>query len=106
MHTHTHTHTHIDESLERPVFGVDLDEHLSHSKRDIAMVLEVCCTALRKNGMDTEGLFRIGAGSAKVKFLKVNVFLQNYYSTGLERRQRTDSTGNPSWRAALTPNYQ
>ncbi len=62
----------------RPVFGASLTDHLSNSKQEIATVLEVCCTALREHGMDTEGLFRIAAGSSKVKFLKVFLYLTNY----------------------------
>ena len=82
MHTHTHTHTHTDASQLRPVFGVKLDDHLANSKQEIATVLEVCCTALRKDGMDTEGLFRIAAGAAKVKFLKVGVWSVKQRSLG------------------------
>jgi hypothetical protein len=43
------------------------------SKREIAVVLETCCTELRKEWMDTEGLFRIAGGQGKVKFLKVRI---------------------------------
>lgn len=61
-----------DETQDRPVFGLSLVEHLRISKREIAVVLETCCTELRKEWMDTEGLFRIAGGQSKVKFLKVN----------------------------------
>ena len=53
------------------MFGLSLVEHLRISKRDIAAVLETCCNGLRKEWMDTEGLFRIAGGQSKVKFLKV-----------------------------------
>lgn len=62
----------------RPVFGASLTDHLGNTKQEIATVLEVCCTAIREHGMDTEGLFRIAAGSSKVKFLKVYTYLQQF----------------------------
>ena len=40
-------------------------------KQDIAVVLSTCTTALREKWMDTEGLFRLAAGAAKIKYLKV-----------------------------------
>lgn len=55
------------------MFGLCLAEHLRISKRDISVVLETCCNELRKEWMDTEGLFRIAGGQSKVKFLKVRV---------------------------------
>lgn len=62
---------HPDETQDRPVFGCSLEGHLRVYKREIAVVIEECITALRENWMDTEGLFRIAASSAKTKFLKV-----------------------------------
>lgn len=64
-----------DDTQDRPVFGLSLGEHLRISKRDIAVVLETCCMELRKEWMDTEGLFRIASGQSKVKFLKVTLYL-------------------------------
>ena len=61
-----------DEAPDRPIFGLDLDEHLRILKCEVAAALEACCTSLRESGMDTEGLFRIAASSAKVKLLKVS----------------------------------
>jgi len=53
------------------VFGLSLAEHLRISKREVAAVLEACCNELRREWMDTEGLFRIAGGQSKVKYLKV-----------------------------------
>ncbi len=53
------------------MFGFSLVEHLRISKREIAAVMDTCCSGLRKEWMDTEGLFRIAGGQSKVKFLKV-----------------------------------
>ena len=60
-----------DETQDRPVFGLALEEHLRISKREISAVLETCCNGLREWMTDTEGLFRIAGGQAKIKFLKV-----------------------------------
>ena len=55
------------------MFGCPLEEHLRLFKTDVAVVLEACCQALRDQWMDTEGLFRIAAGTARVRLLKVHV---------------------------------
>lgn len=60
-----------DDTKERPMFGCPLEEHLRLFKTDVAVVLESCCQALRDQWMDTEGLFRIAAGTARVRLLKV-----------------------------------
>lgn len=67
-----------DDTQDRPVFGLSLTEHLRISKRDIAVVLETCCTELRREWMDTEGLFRITGGQSRVKFLKVRKLPAGY----------------------------
>ena len=60
-----------DDTKERPMFGCPLEEHLRLFKTDVAVVLKACCQALREQWMDTEGLFRIAAGTARVRLLKV-----------------------------------
>ena len=50
---------------------MSLQEHLRAHKCEIAVVIEECISALRENWMDTEGLFRLAASAAKIKFLKV-----------------------------------
>ena len=55
------------------MFGCPLEEHLRLFKTDVAIVLEACCQALRDQWMDTEGLFRIAAGTARVRLLKVRL---------------------------------
>ena len=72
-HTRTHTHTQKDVSTERPVYGLDLLEHLKITERTISYVIEECCLALREKSMNTEGLFRIAGSAAKLKLLKVLV---------------------------------
>ena len=59
---------------DQPVFGQHLEQHLRAYKCDIAVVIEECISAIRENWMDTEGLFRLAASSAKIKFLKVSTF--------------------------------
>lgn len=65
-----HLEKRMNETQERPVFGCPLEEHLKVCKQDIAVVLSTCTTALRDKWMDTEGLFRLAAGAAKIKYLK------------------------------------
>lgn len=57
-------------SAHKPVYGVDLAEHLSTTKRKIAYPIELCVCGLIETGLDEEGLFRIAGSTSKVKKLK------------------------------------
>ncbi|XP_030233774.1 rho GTPase-activating protein 17b isoform X1 [Gadus morhua] len=59
-----------DSWMEKPAFGTALEEHLERSHREIALPLEACVMMLLETGMKEEGLFRIAAGSSKLKKLK------------------------------------
>ena len=45
----------IDNARPRPVFGVDLTEHLRHTNTRTAVVIEKCCTMLRTTGFKDKG---------------------------------------------------
>uniref|UniRef100_A0A8K9XS89 Rho-GAP domain-containing protein n=1 Tax=Oncorhynchus mykiss TaxID=8022 RepID=A0A8K9XS89_ONCMY len=59
-----------DSWTEKPAFGTGLEEHLKRSSREIALPLEACIMMLLETGMKEEGLFRIAAGTSKLKKLK------------------------------------
>lgn len=52
------------------VFGVQLEDHLRTSKREIATVIETCVCWLLESAMEEEGLFRIGGSMIKIKKMK------------------------------------
>ncbi|VDM62814.1 unnamed protein product [Angiostrongylus costaricensis] len=54
----------------RPVFGVDLSEHLRHTQGRVAVVLEKCCTMLRASGFTEKGLFRVNGNNTKIRRMK------------------------------------
>ncbi|XP_034749699.1 rho GTPase-activating protein 17b isoform X2 [Etheostoma cragini] len=56
--------------MEKPAFGMALEEHLKRSNREIALPMEACVMMLLETGMKEEGLFRIAAGASKLKKLK------------------------------------
>lgn len=62
--------TKIDHYPKRPVFGCPLADHLRYAKRDVSIVLEVCCSALCELGLKEEGLFRVSGTLTKIKKLK------------------------------------
>ena len=59
-----------DNARPRPVFGVDLTEHLRHSQTRIAVVLEQCCDFLRERGMTEKGVFRVSGNNTKIRRMK------------------------------------
>ncbi|KHJ99874.1 RhoGAP domain protein [Oesophagostomum dentatum] len=60
----------IDNARPRPVFGVDLSEHLRHTQGRVAVVLEKCCTMLRTSGFAEKGLFRVNGNNTKIRRMK------------------------------------
>ncbi|KJH40301.1 RhoGAP domain protein [Dictyocaulus viviparus] len=60
----------IDNARPRPVFGVDLSEHLRHTQGRVAVVLEKCCTILRASGFTEKGLFRVNGNNTKIRRMK------------------------------------
>uniref|UniRef100_A0A158R544 Rho-GAP domain-containing protein n=1 Tax=Syphacia muris TaxID=451379 RepID=A0A158R544_9BILA len=55
---------------KRPVFGCHLEDHLSFSKRSIAVVLEVCCTTLKRKFFHERGLFRVNGNNNRIRRMK------------------------------------
>lgn len=49
----------LGSSSVKPVYGVDLEEHLQVTDRKIAFPIELCVCALLEIGMEEEGLFRL-----------------------------------------------
>ncbi|KAK5976883.1 Rho GTPase-activating protein 17 [Trichostrongylus colubriformis] len=60
----------IDNARPRPMFGVDLSEHLRHTQGRVAVVLEKCCTMLRASGFNEKGLFRVNGNNTKIRRMK------------------------------------
>ncbi|PAV85449.1 hypothetical protein WR25_04786 [Diploscapter pachys] len=60
----------IDNARPRPVFGVDLTEHLRHTNTRTAVVIEKCCTMLRNTGFKDKGLFRVNGNNTKIRRMK------------------------------------
>ena len=58
-----------ENTIQKPVFGTPLEEHLRVTGRDISIVIEVCIGWLLNN-LNEEGLFRIPGSLSKVKKLK------------------------------------
>ncbi|KHN79438.1 Rho GTPase-activating protein 44 [Toxocara canis] len=54
----------------RPVFGCHLEDHLRYTKRQIAVVLEVCCSALKRYGFNEKGLFRVNGNNNRIRRMK------------------------------------
>jgi len=57
FHLH-HKSTISDHYPKRPVYGCPLADHLRYAKRDVSIVLEVCCSALCELGLREEVLIK------------------------------------------------
>ena len=49
------------------MYGVELDEHLRVTNRQIAFPIELCVCILWEIGMNEEGLFRVPCGNFHVE---------------------------------------
>jgi len=64
----------IQNSMEKtamfPVFGTDLEKHLEHTGKPIAIVLQKCCHSLLKCGIESPGIFRLAGSLSQLRKLK------------------------------------
>ena len=60
----------IEKTVNTPVFGSDLDKHLETTGKQIATVLQKCCTSLLKSGIEQPGIFRLAGGLPQLRKLK------------------------------------
>ncbi|XP_062508209.1 rho GTPase-activating protein 17-like [Corticium candelabrum] len=60
----------LELTTSQPVYGCSLEKHLQLNGREIAVVIEECIAALMEIGLETEGLFRLAGGVARVRKLK------------------------------------
>jgi len=65
----------LDSKRGYPIFGSSLSSHLSsfNLPSGIAFPIQVCVNKLISLGLDEEGLFRLAAGTSKVKRLKAEI---------------------------------
>ena len=56
--------------LEESVFGVKLEDHLSENRREIASVIEECCSVMTQQGLRREGLLYHSGNPARVRRLR------------------------------------
>ncbi|KAG2048512.1 RhoGAP-domain-containing protein [Suillus hirtellus] len=54
----------------RPTFGVDLAEQMARDNVELPAILEKCCTAIEKHGLQSQGIYRISGMARKVASLK------------------------------------
>ncbi|KAG2749643.1 RhoGAP-domain-containing protein [Suillus brevipes Sb2] len=54
----------------RPTFGVDLAEQMARDNVELPAILEKCCAAIEKYGLQSQGIYRISGMARKVASLK------------------------------------
>ncbi|KAF9461544.1 Rho GTPase activation protein [Collybia nuda] len=54
----------------RPTFGVDLAEQMARDNAEVPPIVEKCCQAIEKYGMNTQGIYRISGTTSKVANLR------------------------------------
>ncbi|XP_022209924.2 rho GTPase-activating protein 92B [Drosophila obscura] len=58
------------QATEKSRFGTSLKEHLTSTHREISYIVELCCCCLLENGLEEEGLLRVGCASTKLRRMK------------------------------------
>ncbi|CAJ0582914.1 unnamed protein product, partial [Mesorhabditis spiculigera] len=77
----------IENAHPSPVFGVDLEDHLKRTNRDIALVIEECCAMIRHNPEKEKGMFRVNGNVNRIKRMKA-AFDASQYHTNWEEYSR------------------
>ncbi|KAG0703978.1 Rho GTPase activation protein [Suillus ampliporus] len=54
----------------RPTFGVDLADQMARDNVELPAILEKCCAAIEKHGLQSQGIYRISGMARKVASLK------------------------------------
>lgn len=54
----------------RPTFGVDLTEQMIRDAVEVPRIVEKCCEAIEKYGLDLVGIYRISGTTSKIQKLK------------------------------------
>jgi Rho GTPase-activating protein RGD1 len=54
----------------RPTFGVDLAQQMARDNVEVPIIMEKCCTAIEKYGLQTQGIYRLSGMVSKVQKLK------------------------------------
>jgi hypothetical protein len=54
----------------RPTFGVDLGEQMMRDGVEVPRVLEKCCEAIERHGLDSMGIYRLSGTTSRVQRLK------------------------------------
>jgi hypothetical protein len=54
----------------RPTFAVDLAEQMARDNVEVPVIMEKCCQAIEKYGMNTQGIYRISGTTSKVANLR------------------------------------
>lgn len=54
----------------RPTFAVDLAEQMARDNVEVPPIVEKCCQAIEKYGMNAQGIYRISGTTSKVANLR------------------------------------
>lgn len=54
----------------RPTFGVDLAEQMARDSVEVPPIMEKCCQAIEKYGLQSQGIYRLSGMTSKVAKLR------------------------------------
>ena len=54
----------------RPTFGVDLAEQMTRDNVEVPPIMQKCCEAIEKYGIQSQGIYRVSGTTSKVANLK------------------------------------
>lgn len=68
-----HQHTNGSDNIHdkgRPTFGVDLAEQMTRDNVEVPPIMQKCCEAIEKYGIQSQGIYRLSGTTSKVANLK------------------------------------
>jgi Rho GTPase-activating protein RGD1 len=54
----------------RPTFGIDLTEQMTRDNVEVPPIIEKCCEAVERHGLQSQGIYRLSGTQSKVQKLK------------------------------------
>jgi len=76
MPSTNHQHTNGSDNVHdkgRPTFGVDLAEQMTRDNVEVPPIMQKCCEAIEKYGIQSQGIYRLSGTTSKVANLKLKL---------------------------------
>jgi hypothetical protein len=81
----------------RPTFGIDLTEQMTRDNVEVPPIVEKCCEAIERLGLQSQGLYRLSGTQHKVLKLKEKLDRGECYACSDRRTSNPEGVAFQIW---------